>query len=194
MASSRKPARTESWSGIKSILKDWPRPGVVELIHELYDLSDDNRRFLHARLLVTGNAAPPIAETVKVLQRMLKPSEFWNGHFRHIELKRVVDKFEKAIGDPAAVAEVLLTDLAAALQTFSEIGDDETIVDHIYATMKRLHDNLQILDLPTAAPLIYTMGRLAEQWADRFGWGVSDEFLGMAFDWREKLIGSDPAQ
>jgi hypothetical protein len=46
----RRPEAAESWAGCKRVIQSWPRAGVVALVQELYRLSHDNRRFLHARL------------------------------------------------------------------------------------------------------------------------------------------------
>jgi hypothetical protein len=187
MAERRKRATTDNWSACKRVLKDWPRPGVVALVRELYQLSDDNRRFLHARLLAAVDKTRAIDDTAKVVRRMLKPQNVWNGRVRHGDVKRVIDRFEKGADDAAAVAHVLLADLDEALQTFAEVGDYEPIVKHIYATMTRLEECLKLRDVPAATPLVDTLVALGRRWADRFGWGVSDELLGMAEYWRERV-------
>jgi hypothetical protein len=186
MAKQRKPASEQSWAACKGVLKAWPRAGVVALVQELYRLSDDNRRFLHARLL-SQHAAANVGEAAKVVRRMVSVREVYAGRFRHADVKRVVEQFEKATDDPAAVAALLLEDLAASLATFSQVGDYEPIVDHAYASMERLDKCLARLDPDAARPLAARLDTLASRWSDEFGYGLSDELDGMAYEWRERL-------
>ena len=190
MPANRKSPRTDGWSACKRVLKDWPRPGVVALVQELYRLSDENRRFLHGRLLSTAGQTneAAVADTIKAVRRLMTPSAIWNGRFRHVDVKRIIDRFAKAVdNDPAALGEVLLADLDAACQTLGDAGDYEPLVDHIYATMERLDECLQLLSPDAATPLVARLGGIASRWGASFGWGVSDELAGMAEYWREKL-------
>ena len=103
MATERKPAAAQGWGACKRALKDWPRPGVVALVQELYRLSDENRRYLHARLL-TEHAAESLAAAVKAVKQMISADVVFRGRFRHADVKRIIDQFGKASDDPAAVA------------------------------------------------------------------------------------------
>jgi hypothetical protein len=49
MGKGRAKKSAKSWSACKQVIQQWPRPGVIALIHELYRLSEENRNFLHAR-------------------------------------------------------------------------------------------------------------------------------------------------
>ena len=52
---SKKPLPGGSWAACKQAVKNWPAPGLLGLIKELYDLSSDNRTFLHGRLLAAND-------------------------------------------------------------------------------------------------------------------------------------------
>lgn len=176
---SKKPRSEVGWNPCKQLLKSWPQRGVLALVQELYQLSDDNRRFLHQRLL-PQRAAMNLEATAKVLRRMLSVSSILDDEFRHIEAKRVVDQFEKAVDDPEQVAQLLLIDLAKTLDTFSQVGDDEPLVDHAYASMKRLQGRLNLLSASQARPLVEKLTDLANRWAGEFGYGLSDELEELA--------------
>lgn len=180
----RKPAAT-SWTGCKAALKDWPKPGLIALLHELYNASEENRRFLHARLLPQA-AGQTLAEAERALKRLLSVSAAFNGRFRHANAKRVVDQFEKATDDPAAVADLLLAGLEMSYQTFREIGDYEPMVDHIYATINRLDKTLAKVPPGFLVSRASRLNRLAERWDGQFGYGISDELVALAADWNER--------
>jgi hypothetical protein len=158
-------------------------------VQEIYRLSDENRRFLHARLL-PDRAARSLDAAEKIIRRFIAPSPIFNGQFRHAEIKRVIDQFEKATDDPAAVAELLLTDLSASLESFSQVGDFEPLVDHIYATLNRLEKALTAIvsNTPQAIhPPVERLSVLGRKWGAAFGWGVSDELSGMADAWEQRI-------
>jgi hypothetical protein len=167
-------------------MSDWPRTGLVALVQELYRLSEDNRRFLHARLLPDQGGQSRDDVTRKV-ERLLTPQAVYTGKFSHAAIKRVIDQFEKAIDDPAAVAEAILADIDAALRTFAQVGDFEPIADHVYAMMDRLHKLLLKVEKDAAAPLVNTLSDIARRWDGEFGYGVSDELMGMATEWEERV-------
>lgn len=180
----RKPAAA-SWAGCKAASKDWPQPGLISLLHELYHASEENRRFLHARLLpqATGQT---LTEAERALQRLLSVSAAFNGRFRHADAKRVVDQFEKATDGPTVVADLLLVDLEMSYNTFSEIGDYEPMVNHIHSTMNRLEEPFALLPPGLLASRASRLNRLAERWDGQFGYGISDELVALAADWNER--------
>src|SRR5688572_12891092 len=102
-----KKRNSASWSNCKRVLQRWPSAGVVALMQELYRLSDENRRYLHARLLAEQQAQT-LEEVKRKIARLLSPSIIDNDQFRHADVKRVIDQYERATNDPAAVAELLL--------------------------------------------------------------------------------------
>ena len=153
----------------------------------LYDLSDDNRRFLHARLL-ENLADSNLEDARRKVGRLINTSTVFNNRFRHGDVKRVVDQYARATGDDAGVARLLLADLEASLETISQVGDYEPIVDHAYASMERLHKTLERLAGDAARPLLEELARVAApRFSDQFGWGLSDELDGLAAEWEERL-------
>jgi hypothetical protein len=174
-------------------MSHWPRAGLVALVQELYRLSDDNRNFLHARLL-PEQAGRSRDDIKRKLERLLTPQVVYNGKFSHTALKRVIDQFEKATDDPAAVADLILADIDEALDTFAYVGDFEPIVDHVYAMMQRLEKLLKQLGKDEARPVVTTLSQVAARWDGKFGYGVSDELMAMASDWQEWTAGASDSR
>jgi hypothetical protein len=179
--------RAASWAACKRAIADWPRPGVVALVKELYDLSDDNRRFLHARLLerLTDYNRE---EARRKIAKLINATTVFKNRFRHGDVKRVIDQYAKATGDDAGVAVLLVADLSATLETFNEVGDDEILVDHAYASMERLHKTLERLGPSEATPIVISLQKVAQRWYGRFGYGLSDELDGLAREWENRIV------
>jgi hypothetical protein len=184
----RKPA-ANSWANCKAVVKE-----LIALPHELYNLSEENRRFLHARLLPQA-ADQTLADAERALDRLLSPSAVFNGRFRHADAKRVVDQFEKASDDPALVADLLIADLEMSFETFGEVGGFEPMVDHLYATLRRLDEMLVAIPPRFLASRASRLNRMAERWSASFGYGISDELVGFATVWNERAqkAGTDEA-
>jgi hypothetical protein len=68
-----------------------------------------------------------------------------------------------------------------------EVGDFEEIVDHIYASMNRLHKTLEGLEPEEARPMVQALDLVASRWSGQFGYGLSDELDGMAAEWLDRL-------
>ncbi len=175
-----------NWSACKAAIKSWPAPELTELVHELYKLSPENQRFLHARL-VPEASQQTIDQIKNALRRVLSPSSVYNDRFSHAETKKIVDQFARAADDPASVADVLIADLGMAFQTFQTVGDFEPIVDHLYATLYRLDKVLATLPREQLIRLIGPIDQLAEAWGDKFGYGISDEMHECAENWRHRV-------
>lgn len=183
--------RAASWAACKRAMADWPRPGVVALVKELYDLSDDNRRFLHTRLLDRLEDYN-LGEARRMIRKLINPAVIYGDHFRHSDLKRVVDQSAKAAGNPAGVAFLLVSDIDASLKTFAEVGDFEAVVDHVYASMRRLHQALAELDADAARPVVDSLVEVAGRFSGKFGWGMSDELDALAAEWAGRVNAAPP--
>jgi hypothetical protein len=182
--------RAASWAACKSTIAAWPLPGVIELVHELYQLSDDNRRFLHARLLEhLGDSN--LEDARRKIRKLMNPTAVFNSRFRHGDVKRVIDHYARATGDDAGIAGLLVADIEASLETFSECADDERIADHVLTSVERLHKTLERVAPDDARPVVDALAHIANDFAGEFGYGVSDEVEGLASEWQDRLAPRD---
>jgi hypothetical protein len=197
MAKSRKPSI--GWGNCKSVIRTWPQPGVVALVRELYDLSDENRQFLHARLL-PQNADQTLAAAKAGLEKILNYNAAIRGRFSHREIKKLIDRYAKATDDPARLCDLLIVDMDEGFATMGQLGDYEEMVDHLYWAIGRLNEELVKVQREMLGPLVERLSDLANQWGRSFGYGISDEIKGMAMYWSEQLLtpedskGGSPAE
>lgn len=174
-----------SWSNAKAVLKNWPPNGLVGLLRELYDLSDENRTFLQARLL-PDKPEVALAAAKRKLRQSVSVSAVFNGRFKHNESKRIIDQYCRANDDPLAEADLLVVDLEQSLRTFSEVGNSERLVDHVYASLARLDKVMTLVPADVAGSILERTTALARRWGGEFGYGISDELCGYAEKWNER--------
>jgi hypothetical protein len=171
-----------SWSACKTVIKNWPAAGLQGLVHELYQLSKDNQRFLHARLLPEASAQT-LEQTSRALAKVLSVSSVFADRFRHADAKQIIDQYAKATDDPVALCDLLISDLERSCKTFSEVGDFEPMADHLYATLNRLEKVSADLPTESLVNLSPRLKDLAQTWGRSFGYGISDELIYFASEW-----------
>jgi hypothetical protein len=159
-----------SWVQCKAVMKDWRADEMLALMGELYQLNAENRLFLHARL--SGVSKATVKEANRTLGKLLSEETIWDGNFSHADAKRVIDHYARATNDPAAVADLLLSDLEMSFKTFSRIGDFVPMVDHLYATLRRFNKVFSDLPREMLPPLLERTNRLAKKWDSVFGYGL----------------------
>jgi hypothetical protein len=178
------------WGDCKKALSSWPRAGIVALLKELYDLNSDNKMFLQSRLLPDEGLRAALDMAKCKVRSMVNYARMIKGGFRHSEVKRLVDQFEKGCSDPTALAELLLVDLNAASEALEQIGDYVELVDHLYVMLGRLHKTLERVSGDQLRALVGQLIEFANRFGDRFGYGISDEFVGTAEFWAQKIAAS----
>jgi hypothetical protein len=182
----KRTAAEPSWADCKAATGNWPAARLRELLHELYRLSEENRRFLLARLLPPGVAAG-LDDAKCRLRKLLSTLSADASDFSHAEVRRLIDLFAKATGDKAGVADLLVIDLETSYQIFGNLGGYREMVNHIYATMRRLDKVLPDLPAEPLRPLVERLVALARRWHDAFGYGLSDELEDFAREWAGRV-------
>jgi hypothetical protein len=100
-------SQSEGFGKIRGSLLKQQRPHLVNLIGELYRLSRENRRFLEARL---GEADKQLPLYRQLVTDCLFPDPLRKGaKVRIAEAKRIIGQYERATGDAAGTADLMLT-------------------------------------------------------------------------------------
>jgi hypothetical protein len=91
------------WKDIKAEIKDAPQETLLRIIADLYDISDDNRRFLHARFAASEEA---LTSGKKIIRNAVCPEPP-----RELQLSRarkVISDYRKASGHPRELLELMV--------------------------------------------------------------------------------------
>ena len=177
--------KSSSWSPCKKAIAGWPRPGLVALLKELHDLSDANRRFLEARLIVQDEEAAvhAAAKEISGLLNVRNPMRF---ELDPRAVYRIVDQFRKATNSSVGQARLLITAIESGFLAFAALGDDEATVNMLFVLCDRLNKVLESLQQVDLSQLLERLQAVADRFSGEFGYGISDEFDAVVAIWCEK--------
>ncbi|OHE24459.1 MAG: hypothetical protein A2Z43_07870 [Syntrophobacterales bacterium RBG_19FT_COMBO_59_10] len=123
-----KKKQTPSWSDVKTALARLDQQGLLELISDMYNLSKDNKDFLHTRFSVGDDTLAPYK---KIIEECMCP-DIPNEPVRIIRAKRAISDYSKAIRDAKGEAELLTYFVECGNKLTLDYGDiDEDFYDSL---------------------------------------------------------------
>jgi hypothetical protein len=168
-------ARTKSnsqptWTDVKTKLAHFDRPGLLDLLHDLYAASQENRMFLHARFELGEDVLGPYKE---ILDRWLWPD--MNQNTSVAKAKQAISNYKKAIGEPAGLAELMVFYCERAVGFSSDVGyQDES---YFNALVRMFEQAITVTDQLPASQRDALITRLDRTRAigHNLGWSVGDD-------------------
>ena len=173
--------RKLTWAQVKAVLDGRPEKEVRELLRDLYRLSEENREFVHARLLTDPAAITPYLKTV---EDGVYPDAFRGKPVCLADARRAITNYRRATGDPVGTLELMMRYVECGTEFTVDFGGvDErfsssltTMFDHAVQMVRALPEPLR---LPHLKRLRHVVDR-----AGAVGWGYQDsisDILGHAF-------------
>jgi hypothetical protein len=139
----RQPGSQPTWTDVKTQLASFDRPGLLDLIRDLYAAHKDNQTFLHARLGMGEDVLKPYQET---LDRWLWPDVLRNQDTSVAKAKQAISSYKKAVGKPSGLAElaVFYCERAAGSAVISAITTRVTSMhwSACYAMLTKIFERL----------------------------------------------------
>jgi hypothetical protein len=170
---------------VKAKLAGLDQPGLLGLIQGLYAAHKDNRTFLHTRFGLGEEVLKPYKET---LDRWLWPDVLRNQGVSVVKAKQAISSYRKAIGEPAGLAELMVTYCENAAGFSSDVGyqDDGYFDALVHMFEQALKATCQ---LPTGDrdALIARLNHVRTV-GDNLGYGVEDDMDSLL----SKYIGTCP--
>jgi hypothetical protein len=165
------PRSQPAWTDVKRKIAEFDRPGLLALIHDLYSAQEDNRIFLHARFGLGDDVLKPYKER---LCRWLSPDVLRNQDTSVLKAKQAISGYQKAVGEPAGLAELMIFYCECAAQFCSDLGSDDE--SYLNTLVRMFEQALKVIgQLPTADREIF-LARLhrVRGVSRRIGYGVGD--------------------
>lgn len=161
-----------SWSQLSRRLRALDAPSLLRTLHDLYDATPDNRRFLHARFF-SGTAE--LDNYRKLIQDAVAPNPLGNKPIRVSEARRLIRHYHRATDDPVSTTDLLAYALELGIEQSLDLGvegdDYFGPLLHIVDDFIRLYDELP----PGAQEFAYDRFKALVLRATDIGWGFGDE-------------------
>lgn len=122
-----------AWNDVKKAISGYDKAALVGLIADLYDFSDQNRNFLHARFSL---GADPLKPYKKIIDDALFPDVMKNKPVRIADAKRAISDYTKAIGDQKGILELMLNFVEAGTAFTLDLGDMD---ESFYLALERMY-------------------------------------------------------
>ena len=101
-----KTKRTPSkWDAVKNSISICSQKKLLELIHALHDLSEENRRFIQARFLAGENQMDPFK---KIINQALYPDVIHDKGVSLATGRKAINDYRKATGDETGVLDLMI--------------------------------------------------------------------------------------
>ena len=131
--------KSPTWSEVKATLADFDRTSLLGLVKDLYGASKDNEAFLHARFDLGTDVLRPYKIRI---DRWLSPDLLKNQNVSASKAKIVIADYQKAIGRPEDLAELMVYYCERASDFSNTLGfADEA---HFKALLKMFEAALKI--------------------------------------------------
>jgi hypothetical protein len=171
MARRKKPVR---WSDIKAGLESCDRNGLIGLLRDLYEASETNRRFLHARYTPSAGVLEDYRRRVSDL---VAPDPFSRQPVRLRDATAAITEYRRATGDVAGCVELMLEFVEAATEQTADIGGGDDA--YFSALERKIREIMRALGDLDDTQRQAAIGRLIQlsKYGDQIGWGYGDFLL-----------------
>jgi hypothetical protein len=167
----KRASRKTTWSDVKTALAGHDKAALVGLIADLYDYSEPNRNFFHARFSLGSD---PLKPYKKIIDDALFPDVMKNEPIRISKGKQAISDYSKAVGDPKGKLELMLFFVESGTNFTLELGD---IDENFYIALERMYkkaiDLLLTFDEETVDAYYNRFEKLVTSTKD-IGWGYHD--------------------
>src|SRR6266849_5605488 len=111
--------RQPSWADIKTKLEAFDQKGLVGLVHDLYEASTANRRFLQARLLPSPSA---VEKFRRLVADAVFPDPFSRRRVSLRDATAAITEYRRSTGDVAGTVDLMLTFIETGTEQAADLG------------------------------------------------------------------------
>ena len=173
---------TPSWRAIKTNLAGINANSLISLIHDLYALNKENKEYLQGRVGGEAAYASLRENAAKKIRHEFFPERGY-GKARIAPVKKAIQGYKKATGDPIGTADLTLQFIEQFVKLCAKYGGgEEQKYDSLSVAMKEL---LKILEsCPTIIDVLNIEERLFDVKLDasNIGYGIEDEISDLIDD------------
>lgn len=166
-------AKKPTWIDVKTALKDFESSHLIELLKELYQLSDENKNFLHARF--TSSTSSLQCYKKIILDCLYEDPLDDNDNFDFDKADNAIRTYTKAANDIEGTADLMVYYVECGNKFTLDYGDiNEAFYDALIEMYKKAIKTVLRLPKSKQAPLRKRLKNIMES-ADGIGWGYYDD-------------------
>src|SRR3990172_8976370 len=172
-------SRKTTWNTVKAAIAGHDKAALVGLIADLYDYSEQNRHFLHARFSLGHD---PLKPYKKIIDEALCPDVMKNDPIRIAKGKRAISDYSKAVGDPKGTLELMLIFVESGTRFTLDLGD---IDENFYVSLERMYKKAIDLLLTFDEEVIdayYSRFEKLVTSTENIGWGYHDSLADIFYE------------
>jgi len=175
----RKKKKTPSWIDVKRNIKSFNNAQFLELVGDLYRLSENNKEFFHARFSLSEN---PLEPYKRLIQDAIHPYIEDNETLDIGRAEDAIVRYSKAIDDVKGETELMVFFVECGNNFTLSYGDiDDEFYDSVLLMYEKAIQN--VTELPTEEQKVFKE-RLHEimDSASGIGWGYHDGLRELYFE------------
>jgi len=162
-----------TWDKIEKSIKNLEPSQLIELVNDLYQLSAENKNFLHARFF-DDNAI--LLRYKEIISNCLYPDVLdYENDFDFDRAKKVIKDYAKATGKEEGITDLMIHYVECGNQFTLDCGD---MNEYFYDDLIEMYDKASkaVLKLPQEKqePFRKRLEKIMRS-ADGIGWGYYDE-------------------
>lgn len=115
-------SKNATWASVKAELQQMDPKAIVNLVRDIYRSSQENRRFLHARLL---GSKTELAKYRKLVVDAIYPDPFSRRPVRVSEAERLMRHYLQATSDIEGTVDLMLSFVEAGTEQAADLGYGE---------------------------------------------------------------------
>ena len=170
---------TPSWSDVKAALADHDRAGLLSLVGDLYNLSKENRTFLHVRFAIGDDPANKYKE---IISDAIAPDIFSKKGIRIASAKSAIADYVKAVGASDGEIDLMIYFVERGTEFTLDLGDiDGPFYDALLSMYGRAIKKVIALPEGKQAPFRDRLHKIMTS-ARHTGWGYGDGLEEMYID------------
>ncbi len=168
----KKKSKEPTWNDVKASIKGFDRSDLLDLMKDLYQLTEVNKSFLHARFSIGDH---PLQFYKEIIKNALYPDIVnKKSDFDFEGAERAINEYSKATGDPAGTADLMIYYVEIGNKFTLQYGD---IYEGFYDALVKMYGKAtkKVLEVPQKTQDAYRhrLKKIMKS-SDGIGWGYHD--------------------